>query len=131
MKKLAIAVVPFGAAVAGGGYFFFLKPKPPAERPKIAGAVVPLDGEFVVNLSGGHYAKLSVAVVVEGAAHGAELEQEPAVRSVITDEVTGAHERDLVERAARHALLRRILKSLHRSTDEDIDDVLLTDLTVQ
>lgn len=136
MKKKLMLILPVLLATVGGAaYMLVLKPKPALAKPKIAGAVVPLEKEFVLNLSAGHYAKVSVAVVVAGAAgggHGAGgLTQEAAIRAVITDELTGLGSEQLIERHGRHELAERILKSLHKTTDEHVEEVLFTDITVQ
>ncbi len=137
MKKLLL-VLPVLLVLAGGGAYKFLLAKPAVAAPrKIAGTLVPLPKEFVVNLAGGHYGKVSVAVVVSGhlphapAGEPPVLEQDAAVRAVITDELTGIGREQLVNRSARHRLLQRILKVLRRQTDEEIDEVLFTDLAVQ
>jgi flagellar basal body-associated protein FliL len=120
--------------VAGVAYKLVLAPKKPVHEKKISGALVPLAKEFLVNLAGGGYAKVSVALEVGGAAPakgGLALEQEAAVRAVITDELTGLDSSRLIERAARKKLVKRLIKSLQARTDEHVIDVLLTDITVQ
>jgi flagellar FliL protein len=120
-----------------GGYTMFLKPKPVPPKKKIEGAVVPMQKEFLVNLAGGRYAKISVALVMHhaaSAAHGAGdagLPQEAAIRAVVTDELTGLDASELIERQRRHDLLETIEKAIHKHTDEEVEHVLLTDITVQ
>ena len=57
--------------------------------------------------------------------------QEPAVRAVITDRLTGVTASDLIDRPARHQLLADLRKDLLQATDDKVDQVLLTDVTVQ
>jgi flagellar FliL protein len=134
-KLLALPVVLL--LVGFGAYTMFLKPKPVPPKMKIEGSVVALQKEFLVNLANGRYAKVSVALVmpeVGGAAHSAldgGLPQEAAVRAVVTDELTGLDASALIVRDRRHELIDTILKAIKLHTDEDVHDVLLTDITVQ
>ena len=112
-------------------------PKPP--KLKIEGSVVPLEKEFVVNLEEGHYGKVSVALVVkDGAAGGEEggaeaivLPQEPVIRAIITDHLTGLTTEDLTDRTRRGTVIEDILESIDEDTDEHVTEVLFTDLAVQ
>ena len=86
---------------------------------KIDGTVYVMPKEFLLNMADGRYAKLDVALVldksvvlpaVEGASADASygaLEQEPAVRDVITNVVTDAPSTDLIDRDKREALQDR------------------------
>lgn len=136
-SKKALFVLPVVLLLAGFmAYSMFLKPKPVPVKHKIEGTVVPLQQEFLVNLAGGRYAKISVALVMEGAAGGghdptAGLPQEAAVRAVVTDELTGLPADDLVRRESRHRVVDDIRKAILKHTDEEVGDVLLTDITVQ
>jgi flagellar FliL protein len=136
-KKLILAPVLL-LLVAGVGYKMFLAPEPVEPEKKIAGAVAALQNEFVVNLADGHYGKVSVALVVEhagGGGHGGGdeivLEQAPAIRAIVTDHLTGIPKESLIEREKREELLEHILEDIHEKTDEHVEGVLLTDITVQ
>jgi flagellar protein FliL len=140
VKKKLIIVLPIVLlAVAGGLYKFVLGPKPAeAAPPKVDGQLYTLAPEFVVNLAEGHYGKVSVAFLMEkapaAAAEGGEtpkLEEDAAVRAVITDELTGLSPDALVVRAQRKAVVARLLKALKSQTDEEVKAVLLTDIAVQ
>ena len=137
MKKKILIIVPVLLLVVGAAYKMVLAPKPVAPKKKIAGAVVPLQKEFLLNLDGGRYAKVSVALVMPTApvvAEGATpppLEQEAAVRAVVTDRLTGLPAAWLITRPKRHELLDEIRKAIDRTTDEEVDEVLFTDITVQ
>ncbi len=135
-KKLMIVAPVLLLVVAGAAYKLVLAPKPATAKPKIAGELMQLADPFVINLAGGRYAKVSVALVLEGAppaAEGAEVAvpQEPAVRAVVTDELTGLEAADLIDRADRKHVVASILKALRASTDNKVEDVLLTDITIQ
>lgn len=137
MKKKLMILLPLLLVVVGGAYKFVLAPKPMVKPPKIAGAVVPLQKDFLINLHGGRYAKVAVAVIMKepaGAAHGAGgagLPQEAAVRSIITDMLTGIHAEELIEPKARKEVLHHILEDIEKHTDEHVTQVLFTDITVQ
>jgi flagellar FliL protein len=137
VKKKILILVPVLLVVVGAAYKMVLSPKPVPPKKKIAGAVVPLQKEFLLNLNGGRYAKVSVALVMPEApvvAEGAEappLEQEAAVRAVVTDRLTGLAASALIVRSKRHELLDEIRKQIDHTTDEEVDEVLFTDITVQ
>jgi flagellar basal body-associated protein FliL len=140
--KLILPVLLVLLAAGGGAYKFVLAPKPAeaAKKPKIEGELMPLDGEFIVNLAGGHYGKLSIALLfktppaMSGGGEGGgtpELVQAAAVRATITDELTGLASDELIERRSRHHVQQAILKDLRSNTDLDVDEVLFTDVVVQ
>jgi flagellar FliL protein len=137
VKKKILIAVPVLLLVLGGVYKMVLAPKPEPVKKKIEGAVVPLQKEFLLNLNGGRYAKVSVALVMPEAPPVAEgaaappLEQEAAVRAVVTDRLTGLDASFLIERPRRHELLDEIRKAIDKTTDEEVDEVLFTDITVQ
>ena len=137
MKKKILILVPVLLLVVGAAYKMVLAPKPVAPKKKIAGAVVPLQKEFLLNLEGGRYAKVSLALVMPSApvvAEGATpppLPQEAAVRAIVTDRLTGLSAAWLITRDKRHELLDEIRKAIDHTTDEEVDEVLFTDITVQ
>jgi flagellar basal body-associated protein FliL len=146
-KKIIFALIPL--LVLGAAYKFVLaKPKAEAKPPKVEGTVYVLGKEFLVNLADGRFAKLSVALVLNpkdhstaaGGAHGAAasppegygaMAQEGIVRSIITDVVTDAEDRDLIGRSGRNELQEKVLEKIHTTTDVHADKVVFTDVTVQ
>lgn len=140
-------LVPVLALVVVLGAWKVVFAKSPAEKHKIEGEVYVLPKEFLVNLADGRYAKVSVALVLapggaaaSGGGHGGggsppegygPLPQEAVVRDVVVDELTAASDRDLIDRAARHALKRRIARAIEKHSDVKVEDVLFTDVTVQ
>jgi flagellar FliL protein len=138
VKKKLMILVPVLLLVVGGVYKMVLAPKPVPPKKKIEGAVVALQKEFLLNLRGGRYAKVSVALVMPhapAAGHGggaeAGLPQEAAVRAIVTDKLTGLDASSLIERHGRHEVLEAIRKAIHKTTDEEVEEVLFTDITVQ
>lgn len=150
MKSKLKFILPVVLIALGGAYKFVLaKPAPPGPKPKIEGTVRVLPKDFLVNLSDGKFAKLSVALVMEpdpsGGAGGGEGEaagaappegysaepQEAIVRDIITDTVTSARATDLTTRKGRKRLKRAVLGRIHKETDVRAEDVLFTDVAVQ
>lgn len=142
-KKLLIAAPVLVVLLAVGGVYKFVlsSPPPPPPKPKIEGALVTLDKEFLVNLAGGRYGKVSVALLIDaahapgGAGHAAgepvALPQDAAVRSIITDHLTGLDADELILRKPRQKLLKTLAHELEKNTDEHVKRVMFTDIAVQ
>ena len=148
MKK-KLMILPLVALVALGGAYKFVLAKPKAEaKPKVDGNVYILGKEFLVNLEGGRFAKMTVALVIDPkdteatAAPAGEsapkvpdgfgtMAQEAVVRDVITNDLTDAKDTDLINRKGRLKMKAEILKDLDSHTDVKVKDVLFTDVAVQ
>ena len=135
-KLKFIIPIPIVLVVLAAAYMFLLAPKKTAAKPpKVDGTLVPLTGDFVVNLAGGHYGKLSVAVLMSSpppvTTGAVALPEDAAVRAVITDELTNLDPAELTDRTSRHDLLAHLVQALKQRTDEPITKVLFTDLAVQ
>jgi flagellar FliL protein len=140
--KLKI-ILPLALLLVLGGLYKVVLAKPPTGHPKVAGQVYVLPKEFLLNLSGNHFVKLSVALVladgeVPAKAEGAPppdgfglLPQEAVVRDVITDTVTDSQPSQLVSRKGRNRMEAAVLKALLARTDVKVKDVLFTDIAVQ
>ena len=147
MKKILPIVVLLVAL--GGVYKFVLaKPGKAAPKPKVTGTVYMLQKEFLVNLADGRFAKMQIGLVLahddtstvaagghEGAASPPEgygaMGQEGIVRDLITDVLTDATDKDLIEGHGREELKKQILKVLKKKTDVKVEEILFSDLTVQ
>ena len=149
MKNIKV-IIPVLLIVLGGVYKFVLAPKPVVPKPKIEGSVYVMPKDFLINLAGGKFAKLNAALVLKegyleeavaaaGGGHEAAappdgygtLPQEAAVRSIITDSLTGINANRLIKEKSRVRLQESVLKRLHKETDVEAEDVLFTDLAVQ
>lgn len=149
IKKIVPVII---ALLALGGVYKFVIAKPPAKaapKPKVHGSVYMLEKEFLVNLRDGRFAKLQVGLVLAhddvstlpaGGGHGAAatppegygaMLQEGAVRDVVTDVLTDARDKELIEGEGRHHLKEEILKGLKKHTDVKVEHVLFSDVTVQ
>ena len=145
MKSKLKFVIPLAVLMVLGLAYKVVLAKPAPVKHKIEGMVYVLPKEFLINLSDGRYAKLSVALVLPRDAiaaaggHGAAtppegygaLEQEAVVRAVITDAITDHKAEDLTSNKKRERLREDILKDIKAHTDVKAHEVLFTDLAVQ
>jgi flagellar FliL protein len=147
-SKLKIIIPVLLLLVLGGVYKFVLAKPAATAKPKIAGTVYVLPKEFLVNLAEGRFAKLGVGLVLDAKDHGladaaankeapkppdgfGPLPQEAVVRDIVTDTLTDRASQDLVDRAGREQLKKRIIRAITKRTDVHVDDVLFTDVAVQ
>src|SRR6478672_11983232 len=138
--KIILPVLLLVLIGAGGAYKFLLSGGGSAKKaapPKVVGDLLPLTPDFTINLDGGHYGKVSVALEMDGgipkAVEGAapSLKENAVVRSVVTNDLTGLTTDALIQRPTREKLLTQILKDLQTKTDEKVTDVFFTDVVVQ
>jgi flagellar basal body-associated protein FliL len=141
-KKILLAlVVPI---VLFGGYTM-TKAKP-VSTAKIKGTIYVMPQPFLLNLSDGRYAKLTVALQLapgqsDGATAGASssgsesgpgtLPEEPLVREIVTNAVTGQSGEALIATKGRNAIKHQISQEIQHQTDVKVEAVLFPDFTVQ
>ena len=146
-SKLKFIVPVLLLLVLGGVYKFVLaKPGAPAPKPKVDGTVYVLPKEFLINLDGGRFAKLSVGLVLdhsqptaEAGGHAAAkppegfgtLPQEAVIRDLVTSTLTDGSADSLVSEHGREKLKSRLLVSIKKKTDVKVEEVLFTDVAVQ
>jgi len=140
-KKIMLAAALPVLLFAG---YTMTKPKPVIKE-KIKGTIYVMPQSFLLNLSDGRYAKLTVALQLapgqsDGATAGASssssesagtLPEEPLVREIVTNTVTNQSGEALVAPASRRAIRQKILLAIEKQTDVKIETVLFPDLTVQ
>jgi flagellar FliL protein len=147
MKSKLKFIVPVLLLALGGAYKFVLaKPGAPAPKPKVEGTVYVLPKEFLINLSGGRFAKLSLGLVLdhsqptaEAGGHAAAkppegfgtLPQEAVIRDIVTDRLTDNSAASLVTEKGRESLKSQLLRSIKKKTDVKVKEVLFTDVAVQ
>jgi flagellar FliL protein len=146
MKSKLKFIVPILLLVLGGVYKFVLaKPGAPAPKPKVDGQVYVLPKEFLINLSGGRFAKLSVGLVLDATQATASaskeavkppdgfgtLPQEAVIRDLVTDRLTDDNADSLVTESGREKLKSQLLVSIKKKTDVKVKEVLFTDVAVQ
>jgi flagellar basal body-associated protein FliL len=140
-KKIFIVALPI---LLFAGYTM-TKPKPKPVKSKIAGTIYVMPQTFLLNLSDGRYAKLTVALqLAPGQSDGASatastsseggpgtLPEEPLVREIVTNAVTGQTGESLTSSRGRHSIRIQILHEIEKQTDLKVESVLIPDLTVQ
>ncbi|MEV5001605.1 flagellar basal body-associated FliL family protein [Nocardioides sp. LML1-1-1.1] len=123
-KKILIGVVVLALA-AGAAWFFLLKPSGPAE-PK-PGEVLPLEA-IQVNLSGGHYLRLGMALQLTETAHEADGSQ--ALDAAI-GVFSGLPVGQVNTPATREKLRQELEKELEHRYRGDVMEVLFTEFVTQ
>ena len=139
--KIILPVLILLAVGGGAAYMFLLGGGSASAKvapPKIVGTLLPLTPDFTFNLADGHYGKVTAALLLSAGAPSstdpsipATLTENAAVRSIVTDQLTGLSSNGLVQPAARPKLLARILKALQSQTDVKVTRVYFTDVVVQ
>ncbi|HLM86702.1 MAG TPA: flagellar basal body-associated FliL family protein [Solirubrobacteraceae bacterium] len=142
-KKLMLAVA-LPILILGVGYKMS-QPKP-VNKDKIKGIIYSVPAPFLLNLTDGRFAKLTVALeLAPGQSDGASataaassgenavgtLPEEPLVREIITDSITNQNGETLVSDPGRRAIKLKILQAIDKQTDVKVEAVLIPDLTVQ
>jgi flagellar protein FliL len=142
-KKLMLAVA-LPILILGVGYNM-TKPKP-VNKDKIKGTIYVLPAPFLLNLTDGRYAKMTVALQLPpGQSDGASatasassgedavgtLPEEPLVREIVTDTITNQNGETLVSEKGRRAIKHQIQQAITKRTDVKVEAVLFPDLTVQ
>jgi flagellar basal body-associated protein FliL len=143
-KKLLIPVV---LIVLGLGASHVMAKPQKAVKLKIQGTLYVMPQSFLLNLNEGHYAKLSVALeLAPGQSTGASaagassgsgessagtLPEEPAIREIVTNAVTGQSGSTLVSGSGRSAIKHQILMAIKHQTDIKVESVLFPEVTVQ
>ncbi len=138
MLALALPVLLFAG-------YTMTKPKPVVKQ-KIKGTLYVLPKDFLLNLTDGRYAKVTVGLqLAPGQSNGASaassssssessagtLPEEPLVREIVTNVITGANGETLISADGRRTIKRQILQAITQQTDLKVDAVLFPDLTVQ
>lgn len=144
MKGKLKLIVPIAGLLLAFGVYKLVLAKPTDSDAKVHGQVYVLPKEFVLNMAGGRYAKLTVGLVLshdeelEGGGHGPKppegfgpLAQEALVREIVTDTLTGGDADRLTSSDGRTAYKRKILHAVERETDVHAEDVVFTDVAVQ
>jgi flagellar FliL protein len=142
-KKLMLAVT-LPILILGVGYKM-TRPAP-VNKDKIKGTIYSMPAPFLLNLTDGRFAKLTIALeLAPGQSDGASatassssgegaagtLPEEPLVREIVTDSVTNQNGETLVSNQGRNSIKHQILAAIRQQTDVKVEAVLIPDLTVQ
>jgi flagellar protein FliL len=124
-KKKLIMILVAVLAIGGAAYWFVLKPKPePKPEP---GEVVSME-PIQINLEGGHYLKIGIALQLTTAAH--EADGSKALDRTI--ELFSGRSMDELTRKEELAKLKKELKKeLEHDYHGDVMDVYFTDFVTQ
>lgn len=142
-KKLIIGVV----ALVFVGFVGYTMTKPKkVVKLKVTGTLYIMPQSFLLNLSEGHYAKLAVGLQLaptqsdgasasSGSSSGTEgagtLPEEPLVREIVTNTVTGQSGSTLISNTGRDSIKQQILTTIRTQTDLKVNAVLFPEITVQ
>jgi flagellar basal body-associated protein FliL len=142
-KKLMLAVA-LPILILGVGYKMS-QPKP-VDKDKIKGTIYSMPAPFLLNLTDGRFAKLTIALeLAPGQSDGASatasassgessvgtLPEEPLVREIVTNAVTNQNGETLISDPGRTVIKHQILAAIQKQTDLKVEAVLIPDLTVQ
>jgi flagellar FliL protein len=128
-KKLLIIVLAVVLLGGGAGGYFMLGSKGPTTPPKpTPGAVVPLDA-ITVNLAGGHYLKIHLALQATADA-GEKVDGSQALDLTVAQ----FSNRDMAEfasAAARAKAKQELLKAVEKAYEGKIMDIYFTEFVMQ
>ena len=143
-KKILIPVVVVLVGVLGFAGYTFAMPHKKGPKVKVNGTIYILPKQFTINMKGGQYATLTVALllaptqsvgVTDATNHPptgfGSLTEEAVIRAIITNDVTDQPSSALVTQPGRAALEKKILKDITSQTDTQVDNVYFTDVAVQ
>jgi flagellar FliL protein len=143
-KKVLFPVITLVlVAVAAFAAYSMAKPKSKTVA-KVNGTVYWLQKGFTINLAGGQYATLTVALLLPPsetvpAASTTDppptgigsLTEEAVLRAIITNDITDVPAGELLTHKGRDGLEAKILKDINTQTDTKVSAIYFTDLAVQ
>lgn len=142
-KKILIPIIVVIVAVVGFAGYTYAMPKKHT-KVKINGTIYILPKQFTVNLRGGQYATLTVALLLApGQSVGVtsatnppptgfgSLTEEAVIRAIITNDVTDQPESALITQSGRVGLEKKILSNIKTQTDTLVSNIYFTDVAVQ
>jgi flagellar FliL protein len=124
-KKLLLVLVAV-LAVAVAAWWFMIRPAGAGEAPK-PGEVLQLE-PIQVNLAGGHYLKIGIALQ---AVDGAENVEGSKALDATIDLFSGTTMGDLADGRKRSRLKEKLVEELDRRYDGDVMGVYFTDFVTQ
>lgn len=123
-KKLIIILVAV-LVVAGAGWFFFLKPTDNTPKP---GVIMPL-ASTQINLAGGHYLKIGVALQLTTTAPK-DVDGSKALDATI-DLFSGLPVNEVARAQSRHKLKNELVKELKERYEGEVMGVYFTEFVTQ
>ncbi len=142
-KKKLIPIIVVIVAVLGFAGYTFAMPKKHVKI-KVNGTIYILPKQFTLNLKGGQYATLTVALLLAPTQSVGvtsptnppptgfgSLTEEAVIRAIITNDVTDQPESALITQSGRVALEKKILADVKSQTDTLVNKIYFTDVAVQ
>ncbi|HEX5534767.1 MAG TPA: flagellar basal body-associated FliL family protein [Actinomycetales bacterium] len=128
-KKLVVVVLIALVGVAAAGWFFLLRPDGDAAEPKpVAGEVLSLE-PMSINLAGGHYLRVGIALqVVEKPKQ--EIDGSKALDLTIST-LSGRQVADLTDSAKRDAIKAELTAKVAEAYDDDVMALYFTEFVTQ
>jgi flagellar protein FliL len=128
-KKLIIMVAPvLVVLLAAGGWFLFLRPSGPQEEPPPdPGAVIALDS-ITINLAGGHY--LEVGIALQPTSSAEEITGEKALDATI-DLYSGMSIDELSAKDGRDHAKAELTQRVNELYEGEVYDIYLTEFVYQ
>jgi hypothetical protein len=143
-KKILIPVIVLVVVLVGGFAAYSVAKPHKAKIEKIKGTIYVLPKQFTLNMRGGQYATLTVALLLPpGQSIGTtsptnppptgfgSLTDEAPIRAIITNDVTNQPSSALLDSGARKRLEHHILVGIRKQTDTEVSAIYFTDLAVQ
>jgi flagellar basal body-associated protein FliL len=146
MLKNKKVLIPLVVLILGlGAAYSMAKPKVVVKE-KVQGTIYLLPKPFLLNLGEGHFAKLSLGLLLApGQSDGASatagasasgeavgtLPEEAVIRDIVTNLITNDNGSTLISAGGRREAKHQILQAIEQQTDVKVDEVLFPDLTVQ
>jgi flagellar basal body-associated protein FliL len=143
-KKLLFPILTVVLVViAAFAAYSMAKPKPKVTT-KINGTVYILQKGFTLNLKGGQYATLTVALLLPptqslGVTNPTNppptgfgsLTDEAVIRAIVTNDVTDQPSSALLSQTGRKRIESEILSNIRSQTDTKVTNIYFTDIAVQ
>jgi flagellar FliL protein len=133
-KKKKVIVLVLVLALAGGGYFFLGRKGAAADAAPVPGTVLKLD-PVTLNLAGGHYLKLTLALQFTKAASGGgeagkELDGSKALDLAIS-QLSNRNAAELNTSATREAAKSKLRSAVEEAYHHEVMDLYFTEFVMQ
>jgi len=129
-KKLLIIIVAAVLVLGGaGGYFMLGSSGKPAAKPKPKpGKVIPLDA-ITVNLAGGHYLKIHVAL--QATADAGEAVDGSQALDLTVAQFSNLNMAELASGDGRKKAKEKLLTAVEKAYEEKVMDIYFTEFVMQ
>jgi flagellar protein FliL len=128
-KKKLIIIVVLVLVLGGVGYKFTLgKSGTPVKPPLVAGKVVPLES-INLNLAGGHYLKLGLAL--QATTLAVEDPDGSKALDIAIDLLSNRSLTDLATTPARNKLQQELVTKVNEAYEDEVMDVYFTEFVTQ